>query len=79
MNFIDYIEKLYETINIHRAIIIVNDNIEKLQKELSDKYHTPIIINQNSDINYDYRLFILSDINLLSKFIKNSYNLVIIY
>jgi hypothetical protein len=79
MNFIDYIESLYQTINIHRAIIIINRDIKEIQEELLKKNHIPIIINNNSIINYDYRLFLINDINLLSKFKKNSYNIIIIY
>lgn len=79
MNFIDYIESLYQTINIHRAIIIINRDIKEIQEELYKKNHIPIIINNNSIINYDYRLFLINDINLLSKFKKNSYNIIIIY
>lgn len=74
----DYIENLYECMNIYRAIIIVNDNnIEKLEKDLIKKNHCPIRINSNSLINYDNRLFLLTDINLISKFEKNSYNVII--
>jgi len=79
MNFIDYIESLYQTINIHRAIIIINRDIKEIQEELFKKNHIPIIINNNSIINYNYRLFLINDINLLSKFRKNSYNIIIIY
>jgi hypothetical protein len=76
--YINYIEKIYESINIHRAIIIVNDNnIEKIEEELIKNNHMPIRINNNSLIDYDYRLFLLTDIELISKFEKNSYNLII--
>ena len=76
--YINCIEKIYESINIHRAIIIVNDNnIEKIEEELIKNNHMPIRINNNSLIDYDYRLFLLTDIELISKFEKNSYNLII--
>jgi hypothetical protein len=76
--YINYIEKIYESINIHRAIIIVNDNnIEKIEEELIKNNHIPIRIDNNSLIDYDYRLFLLTDIELISKFEKNSYNLII--
>lgn len=78
MTYINYIENLYQSINIHRAIIIVNkNNIEKIEKELIENDHSPIRINNNSLIDYDYRLFLLTDIELISKFKKNSYNLII--
>jgi len=74
----DYIERIYETINIYRAIIIIDKNkIEKIREELIKKNHNPIIINKKSKINYENRLFILTDIELISKFKKNSYNLII--
>jgi len=80
--FIDYIENIYMTINIHRAIIIVKNDYEAL--ELNDclikNNHTPLIINSHiNNINYDYRLFIISDINNLKKFNKNLYNFIAIY
>jgi len=78
MSYINYIENLYETMNIYRAIIIVNNNnIKKIEKELINNNHLPIIINDNSLIDYNYRLFLLTDIELISKFEKNSYNLII--
>jgi hypothetical protein len=78
MSYIDYIEKIYQSMNIHRAIIIVNNNnIEKIEQELICNDHSPIRINNNSLIDYDYRLFLLTDIELISKFEKNSYNLII--
>jgi hypothetical protein len=78
MTYIDYIENLYQSMNIHRAIVIVNNNnIEKIEKELINNNHSPIRINNNSLIDYDYRLFLLTDIELISKFEKNSYNLII--
>jgi hypothetical protein len=78
MTYIDYIENLYQSMNIHRAIVIVNNNnIEKIEKELINNDHSPIRINNNSLIDYDYRLFLLTDIELISKFEKNSYNLII--
>jgi len=79
MNFIDYIEDLYQSINIHRAIILTNKNLYNLKKDLINNNHSPIIINNNSYINYNYRLFLINDINLLDKFKKNSYNIIIIY
>lgn len=78
MTYIDYIENLYQSMNIHRALIIVNNNnIEKIEKDLIKKDHSPIRIDNNSLIDYDYRLFLLNDIELISKFEKNSYNLII--
>ena len=78
MTYINYIENLYQSMNIHRAIVIVNNNnIEKIEKELINNDHSPIRINNNSLIDYDYRLFLLTDIELISKFEKNSYNLII--
>ncbi len=79
MNFIDYIENLYQSLNIYRAIIISNKNLFNIKKELINNNHLPIIINNNSYINYDYRLFLINDIKLLSKFKKDSYNIIIIY
>jgi hypothetical protein len=79
MNIIDYIEELYQTVNIHRALIITDKNINKLKEKLLYNNHTPIIIDENSIIDYNYRLFLLSDLNLIDKFKKNSYNIIIIY
>jgi len=83
MTFIDYIENLYESLNIYRAIIVTNINVDllNLSLELIEKNHNPIIINESnySNINYNYRLFIINDIKYLTKFNKNYYNLIIIY
>jgi hypothetical protein len=79
--FIDYIENIYSTINIHRAIIIVNNDYEAsiLYDCLTKNNHTPIIVDNNHNINYDYRLFIISDINNLKNFNKNLYNFIAVY
>lgn len=85
MTFIDYLENLYESINIFRAIIIISDsnyNYNNLINELKDKNHSPIFINNyinKNDINYDYRLFIINDIENLYKIKRDSYNLIIIF
>lgn len=79
--FIDYIENIYSTINIHRAIIIVNNDYEAsiLSDCLIKNNHTPIIVNNKNNINYDYRLFIIYDINNLKNFNKNLYNFIAVY
>jgi len=80
ISFIDYIENLYQTLDIYRAIIILNNNqnLNNLINDLKSKNHNPIIIN-NPFIDYNYRLFIINNPNNLNKFQKNSYNLIIIY
>jgi len=80
MTFIDYIENLYESLDIYRAVILVNDynKIPFISNELKDKYHNPLIINDSTVIDYDYRLFITDNIENLYKFTKNSYNLIIV-
>lgn len=80
-NFINSIENIYQIMNIHRAIIIIN-NINHLSiiiNRLKENNHNPIIINENSRINYNYKLFIIANEQLLYKFNKNKYNLIIIY
>ena len=79
--FIDYIENIYSTINIHRAIIIVNNYYEAslLSDCLIKNNHAPIIVNNINNINYDYRLFIIYDINNLKNFNKNFYNFIAVY
>jgi len=80
--FVDYIENIYQLINIYRGIIIVNnkkDEILLLEEELKNKNHNPKIIKNNDDINYNYRLFIISDITLLNNFNKDNYNFIAIY
>jgi hypothetical protein len=81
---IDKIEQIYKSINIYRSIIIANANekqetLLELQEELENNNHSPLIITNKNQINYNYRIFIITDINLLSFFDKNSYNLIIIY
>jgi len=79
---IDKLEIIYKTIDIYRSIIITDDNqetLERLIKDLEDKYHSPLLIRNKEEINYNYRLFIITNINLLPIFDKNSYNLIIIY
>lgn len=88
-SFIDYIENLYNTLDIHRAIIVLsnvnnneNDEENQLINELKYKNHSPIIITDDinkDEINYDYRLFIIKNPYNLYKFKKDSYNLIIIY
>lgn len=80
MTFIDYIENLYQSLDIYRAVILVKDcaSIPYISNELKNRYHNPIVINDNTIINYDYRLFIIDNIDNLCKFTKNSYNLLIV-
>lgn len=80
MTFIDYIENLYQSLDIYRAVILVKDcaSIPYISNELKNKYHNPVVINDTTIINYDYRLFIIDNIDNLCKFTKNSYNLIII-
>jgi len=80
ISFIDYIENLYQTLDIYRAIIILNNNLNlnDLINDLKSKNHNPIIIN-NSFIDYNYRLFIINNPYYLYYFKKNSYNLIIIF
>ena len=80
MTFIDYIESLYQSIDIYRAVILVKDctTIPFISNELKNKYHNPIVINDSTVINYDYRLFIIDNIDNLCKFTQNSYNLIIV-
>jgi hypothetical protein len=80
MTFIDYIESLYQSLDIYRAVILVKDcaSIPYISNELKNKYHNPVVINDSTVINYDYRLFITDNIDNLCKFTKNSYNLIIV-
>ncbi len=86
-SFIDYIENLYHTLDIHRAIIVLsnvnnNDEENQLINQLKDKNHSPLIITDDihkDEINYDYRLFIIKNPYNLYKFKRDSYNLIIIY
>jgi hypothetical protein len=80
MTFIDYIESLYQSLDIYRAVILVKDcaSIPYISNELKNKYHNPVVINDTTIINYDYRLFITDNIDNLCKFTKNSYNLIIV-
>lgn len=80
MTVVDYIENLYQSLDIYRAIILVHDynSISQISNELKNKYHNPMIINDSTVINYDYRLFITDNIDNLCKFTKNSYNLIIV-
>ncbi len=80
MTFIDYIESLYQSMDIYRAVILVKDcaSIPYISNELKNKYHNPVVINDTTIINYDYRLFITDNIDNLCKFTKNSYNLIIV-
>jgi len=80
MTFIDYIESLYQSLDIYRAVILVKDcaTIPFISNELKNRYHNPVVINDSTVINYDYRLFIIDNIDNLCKFTKNSYNLIIV-
>lgn len=80
-NFINSIENIYQIMNIHRAIIIINNinNLSIIINRLKENNHNPIIINENSRVNYNYKLFIIENEKLLYKFNKNKYNLIIIY
>jgi len=81
MTFIDYIENLYQCINIYRAIIVNdNNNNEDLIQKLKEKNYDPLLITDDiNEINYNYRLFIIMNPLNLYKFKKDSYNLIIIY
>ena len=80
-NFIETIEYIYETLDIYRAIIIANNDNElnELFISLRNKDHNPIIVNRNSQIDYNYRLFLIKDINLINFFNKKKYNHIFIY
>jgi hypothetical protein len=80
-NFIDNLEYIYHNLNIYRGIIInINlNNQDILIDKLKEYNHLPLIINNQNDINYDYRLFIINDISLLSFLNKNDYNFIAIY
>jgi hypothetical protein len=83
VNFINNLEKIYENINIYRAIILIND-IKKeelllLENELKKNNHNPLIINNKYDINYNYRLFIINDISIINNFKKENFNFIFIY
>jgi hypothetical protein len=81
--FVDYLEYTYSMINIYRAIIIINNITDNelllLEQQLKNKNHNPIIVKNNNDINYDYRLFIIKDILLLNNFNKDNYNFIAVY
>lgn len=83
MTFINYIENLYQSLDIYRAIIIINDDNccdSHLISELQNKNYEPLLITDEiTEINYNYRLFIIKNPQNLYKFKKNSYNLIIIY
>lgn len=82
ISFIDKIEKLYQEVNIKRAIILMMNNkpekINEIYRQLLHKNHIPVIIDELSVIDYNYRLYIITDIDLLDKFEKESYNIIII-
>lgn len=79
--FIDYIEDVYSSLNIYRAIIIVKNHNEAsiLHDNLIKYSHMPLIIDNKNNINYNYRLFIIYDINILKEFNKNFYNFIAVY
>jgi len=80
--FINKIEDIYHELNIKRAIILMlstSDDIYDLYHKLINKSHNPIIITDISVIDYNYRLFIINDIDLLDKFENDSYNIIFIY
>lgn len=82
MTFIDYIENLYQSLDIYRAIILVknNNDIKLLLSDLKKNNHNPLIItNETNEINYNYRLFIINNFNIIQKFKKDSFNLIIVY
>jgi hypothetical protein len=80
--FINKVEDIYQEVNIKRAIILMiskSDDLYDLYYQLINKSHNPIIINDFSIIDYNYRLFIINDIDLLDKFDKDTYNIIFIY
>jgi hypothetical protein len=79
--FINSIENIYQNMNVYRAIIIINNEIDirLLMNILRRNNHNPKIIEEDSIINYNYKLFIIFDEKLLDKFNKNYYNLIIVY
>jgi hypothetical protein len=80
--FVKNIEDTYHNITIYRSIIVTNDDIETelLYKKLELLNHDPCCIYEDEyDINYNYRLFIINK-NLFYKFLekinKNAFNFV---
>lgn len=71
-SFVKNIEEAYHNITIYRSIIITCDDIETslLSKKLEILNHdTYCIFNDDDDINYNYRMFIINKI-LFEKFLK---------
>jgi len=83
IKFVEYLDYTYSMINIYRAIIIINNLNENelllLEEQLKNKDHNPLFVNNNNDINYDYRLFIIKDVLLLNNFNRDNYNFIAVY
>ena len=83
IKFVEYLDYTYSMINIYRAIIIINNLNENelllLEEQLKNKHHNPLFVNNNNDINYDYRLFIIKDVLLLNNFNRDNYNFIAVY
>lgn len=81
MKFVEYLEYTYSIINIYRAIIIINNENELLllEEQLKNKNHNPLFVNNYNDINYNYRLFIIKDLQLLNNFNRDNYNFIAVY
>ena len=79
-NFIYNLDEIYKNLSIYRAFIIVNDlnNATILINILKNKDYDPIYIDNNINIDKNYRLYILllDNINIIDNFDKDEYNFV---
>ena len=70
-NFIHNFEYIYHNLNIYRAIIINSNSNLNNQDILIDKLkeynHSPLIINNQNDINYDQNTGVTIHIQDLSR------------
>ena len=80
--FIDNIEDVYNTISIHRSIIIVKDmkDVYLITQILKKFHHTPIYI-EKPFLSEKYRLFIttIDHLDILKYIDKKTYNFVACY
>lgn len=80
--FIDEIENIYNTISIHRSIIVVKDmkDVYNVTQILKKFYHTPIYI-EKPFLNEKYRLFIttIDHLDMLKYIDKKTYNFIACY
>lgn len=80
INFIFDLENLYKKYSIHRAFIVAFNlfEVDILIELLKKKDHNPLYIDNDIDIDLNYKIYIitLNNYKIINNMNKNNYNLI---